>query len=319
MSEALCPDPEALAALAEHQPSTARREALIRHITECQDCYVAFVETVRLLDTVASSGQAAARRLSIPIPRATVEPGRLAAAWPGHWLLPGAAAALLAIGIGISLQVTRRQTAPPVAQAFPGVARPHEDVPPPEVRLPEAAIQRDTPAWIEGAPWNSISRSRSGFASVPSTRQAFLLGMHLASLDRACRETAPAVMQQAVGEIDRSLRAGGLVRAGERRRLVAQARSQDCLFHSHVEEAATPWLFLGRALEDWRIAAVERTPSAFDPERQRNLGRLLAVVDLEKPARLLGARLAQPPRPSDGEPWDSLVNDLVELIELLCV
>ncbi len=142
--------------------------------------------------------------------------------------------------------------------------------------------------------------------------------MHLASLERACREPASTARQQAIEEIDRSLRAGALVTAGERQRLVARASGQNCFVNSHVGEVATPWLSLGRALENWRIAAVERNPSAFDPERHRNLGRLLELIDIEKPARILGARLAQQPPLRDGETWDSLIDRLVELIELLC-
>lgn len=318
MSETLCPDHEALAVLAEHELSTPERARLIRHVTECRDCYVVYVETVRLLETAATSGQLAGGRPWVHVSRGT-EPGRLARAWPGRWLLPGAAAALLAISIGIGWPMASRRLAAPAApQRFPALARPDEGVPRREVRRQEAATQPDTAAWIRGAPWNSASQTRSSFAAAPSTRRAFLLGMHFASLDRACREPAPAVRQKAVAEIDRSLRAAGLMATRERQRLVARANSPDCFFDSPVGEAVTPWLSLGRTLEGWRIAAVERDASAFDPERQRSLGQLLAVIDLEKPAQLLGVRLAQQARLRDGESWDSLIDRLVELIELLC-
>jgi hypothetical protein len=320
VSATVCPDPEALATLAEHQASALQRERLIRHITECHNCYVAFVETGRLINAVTSSGQPGAPSPLITVPRGPVQHGRLAHVQPWHSLLQAAAAALLVIGIGIAwLQVLRHQVATPHPQKSPLPARPAAVASPPGVPRPEVTIQRDAPAWITGAPWNSVSQSRSGFASAPSTRRAFLLGMHLASLERACREPASAARQEVVEEIDRSLRAAGFVAAGERQRLVAHASSRDCFFDSHVGDAAAPWLSLGRALEDWRIAAVERNPSAFNPERQRNLGRLLAVVELENPAQQLGARLAQQPRFSDGESWDSLRDALVELIELLCV
>ncbi len=125
MSENVCPDPEALAALAEHEASTPQREGLIRHIAECHDCYVAFVGTVRLLDAVASSGQPAAHNVSRPVLGARGRPGRTAPARPGYWLLPAAAAALLATGMGIAwLQVSHRQAEPTAAQKAPSSARP---------------------------------------------------------------------------------------------------------------------------------------------------------------------------------------------------
>jgi hypothetical protein len=181
---------------------------------------------------------------------------------------------------------------------------------------------RRAPAWLRDAPWVSAGRARYGFASEPAPKRALLVGMQLAALGRACQGTGTTADLDAVQEVGQSLRNTGLMADGERDRLLSKAAAHDCAFAPPgiptTRNELAQWREMGRMLEQWRIAAVERDPSAKDAARVRQLGALLAVLSLDGPAARVATRLADPARASADRAWDSLAEDLTELLELLC-
>lgn len=319
MSETVCPAAEDLATLADRDVSASERRRLLQHLSECDDCYVAFAETIRLNEETSN----AEVRVPSPDPdvRHVAHPIRHRPVWPTGRRLPLAAAASLiaaSLAVGITgLQWWSRRTpqvAEPASSSPPSAELAPSATPPPDLASPN-----DRPAWTRNASWNTSSRSSLSFASAPPSRRAFVLGMHFAALDRACHEVRLASKQAAAREIDQSLEAAVLVSDDERRQLMARAIGSQCAFPSPVAGPTAPWFDLGRALESWRIAVVERHPSAFGTERRRELERLIAAVELDRPARRLAVRLVQTPAQADEGSWGSLRSDLTELIELLCV
>jgi hypothetical protein len=321
VSTGACLEPEYLAALVDRRVAApGERRAMLAHIASCDDCYVAFAGTARVMDVDSRGPEVHPEQPIIPGHGAR---GRAR----GPWLLAAAAGILLATGLfcwhlnsrptgadGAPLPAPVARGAHPSTQPLPAATPPPSGSPLPPSRNPRAT--GSAAAWIQDAPWATAGRARYGFAAEPATKRALLLGMHLGALSRACRGNGETPDTAAVREVGQSLQRTGLVEAAERVRLLAHAAAHDCTFTSPGGHAA--WLDLGRELEQWRIAVVEKDPSAFDAARGRRVGALVESLPLEGPVLDRATRLIARVRAGEDRSWESLTEDLDELIELLC-
>jgi hypothetical protein len=296
MSTGACLGPEFLAALVERRiAASEERRSMLAHIASCADCYEAFAGTARFLDETAVQET----------------PGGSSGS---PWLVAAAAAVVMATGL-LWWQLASGTALPQVTPSEAPLA--HQATPPGSTtRRSGEPASPATAAWLRDAPWATAGRARNAFAPVPASKRDLLLGMHLAALGRACLGSGTKPDAAAIGEVGQSLRRMGAVAEAERLRLLAQAEAHDCELAPAAR--AGPWLEMGRALEQWRIAVVEKDKAAFDAARARRFGALVERVHLEGAALPLAKRLStRRSAPEDGN-WDVLASDLDDLIELLC-
>jgi len=283
---------------------------MLAHIAGCEDCYAAFAGTARLLGESASL---ATPSQSDPSLGATID-RRAAGPSRTPWLVAAAAAVLVTTGL-LCWQVASRPVRTEVAPTVGPVA--DRTTPP----LPAARPSAQTPstgsaAWLRDAPWAEAGRSHYAFAPETRSKRDLLLGMHLAALGRACQGSGTKPDARAVREVDQSLRRSGALALAERLRLRARAEAHDCAFSTDADER--PWLEMGRVLEQWRIAVAEKDQTAFDAARGRRLAALVETLHLEGPALPVANRLALRTGAPDKRTFESLAEELDELIELLC-
>lgn len=227
-----------------------------------------------------------------------LEQGKKRRRFHPRWLTL-AAAAVLCLAVGWF--VTSRDSAPP--------AGPRAVTSSPVAA--ESPFQSRVP-WLESAPWNGSGDTRFGFAPAPASRRQLLLGFHLAALDRACSSPQP-VREQVLGNVQRSLEGSGLVSTAQGDRLAKELGTGECPL---LREATSDWTELGRTIEAWRIAAVERDAAAREPERAREVADRLVAVQAGTAVQRLARRLEERLR-KEGVSWDDLLIEIATLIELV--
>lgn len=303
-----CPPAEDLAATVEGTASTAQRASVLEHLAGCQDCYLAFTETLRFVDpaSVAMGGGARAgrgRSMRVFLPLAAAAALLLGLLWLARPPTPG------------TVQVATGPSSPaPVVTPSGGTPavvphHPPDGVPPVQ--------QRDLrPAWLATASWYA-SAGAQAFAPSAANRRALLLGVHAAALSEACRSNEPALRHAVAQELAGSLGRMALLDSAAVRRTTAEVSAGRCTLDAiAVPAPVRAWFDLGRAAEAWRIAAAQRYSDAFLPARASELARLARTAGAGEAIEQMVSRLSSSSAgPHD---WERLQADLAELVEALC-
>jgi hypothetical protein len=312
MIHSSCPDAETVASLAEGGMTVASdREAILRHLAGCEDCYVAFLETVRFVGSLPESGTPTQSAIWRPLAQS-----ELTARPHGRFISTGlaaAAAVVLAAAAAILWQGHSPSATVPRSASL-SESRPSASSP--ATRPP--TTPSTVPAWITSAAWRALGDSRHGFVAMGSNRDELIHGMQLASHDAICRRVAPEARQAALWEVAEAMRRVRHL-SPEQEQLLKRVSAGDCSASDASYADLGPLVELGRNLEDWRIATLVHDPDAFDPVRAGRVRDLLLLVKLDGQVRVQALSLATRPRAArNAAAWEELQADLQELVDLLC-